>query len=313
MTPLDAAPVLEHPGEAADERLVVVPARLRSHEVELPAGARLLEALGALLDEIGASSAVGELHGGELAAFSYFVPDVGAPGGPVADFSAPRTCRGPARLVRGGLTLGLRDGAVFSHSHARFVDAEGVEAAGHLVPDSVVLGPGVTARVWADPEVVIEVQADPETTMNLFVPRRTSVREAPDGVPTGPTGPTGGAAGARSAVVCRVRPNVDLVGAVERIVDEQGWASAEVVGQIGSLVGGRLRGPDGTTIEVDGPATEVMTIEGTVEREAGRTTARLVATLVDRHGRVHTGGLLPGLNPVAMTFELALVAGGRTA
>lgn len=307
MRPLDSAPVLDHPGETAGERLVVVPARLRCHEVELPAGARLLEALALLLDEIGAPSAVGELHGGELASFSYFVPDVGAPGGPVADFSDPRTCRGPARLVRGGLTVGRRDGVVFSHSHARFVDADGVEAAGHLIPGSVVLGPGVTARVWADPEVVIEVQADPETTMDLFVPRHVSGPETPAGTSSGPAGE------ARPAVVCRVRPNVDLVGAIELVASEQGWESAEVVGQIGSLVGGRLRGPDGTTIEVDGPATEVMTIEGTVEREAGRMTARLVATLVDRHGRVHTGGLLPGLNPVAMTFELALVAGGRAA
>lgn len=196
--------------------------------------------------------------------------------------------------MRGGLTLGHRGGEVFSHSHALFVDADGVRRAGHLIPDSVVLGEGVTARVWTSEQVAIEVQHDPETTMSLFVPR--AVGEAP-------------ATGAR-ALVCRVRPNVNLVGVVEHLVETAGWRAAAVRGQIGSLVGGRLAQPDGSVTAVEGPATEVMYVDGTVTRAAGRVSADLSAGLVDRHAVVHTGGLVPGHNPVAMTYELVLTEVG---
>lgn len=285
------APSLVHPGPVADERVVAVPTRLVAREVALPAGARLLDALETALADVGAQAACGELVGGSLAEFSYFIPDVGAPGGPVANFSAPRLGGAPARLVRGGLTVGHRDGALFAHSHALFVDASGVRRAGHLIPDSVVLGEGVVARLWTAADVALESVPDPETGMTLFVPRAT-------GSPSGVSG--------IEAVMCRVRPNVDLVGVIETLADEQGWDGADVRGQIGSLAGGHLRRPDGTVVVVDGPATEVMYLDGTVRRTDGRMTADLTAGLVDRHAVVHEGGLVAGLNPVAMTFELTL-------
>ncbi|MCL8026865.1 PCC domain-containing protein [Nocardioides bruguierae] len=292
LVPADGAPLLRHPGPVAAERVVVVPARLRPHTEVLPAGVPLLEALAGLLARTGASAASGELVGGELASFSYFVPDVGAPGGPVANFSAPRAGSAPARLVHGGLTLGHRDGEVFSHSHALFVGADGERRAGHLIPDSVVLGEGVTARVWTSVDVDLRVEHDPETTMSLFVPQRVRAAGTHDERDV-------------DALLCRVRPNVDLVGVVEHLVAEAGWAAAAVRGQIGSLVGARLGG-EGGTIAVDGPATEVMHVGGTVVREDDGVRARLTADLVDRHGAVHSGALLPGLNPVAMTYELVL-------
>lgn len=293
--PAPGIPTLVHPGPVAEPRVVAVPTRLTPLEIALPAGAPLLVALERLLARIGGRCAAGELVGGELAAASYFVPDVGPPGGPVATFSPVRAARAPARLVRGGLTVGYRDGAVFCHSHALFTDADGVERAGHLVPDRVVLGGGVRARVWVGHDVTYEVAPDAETTMPLFVPRRVA-----------PRGDAVDAAGAVDAVVCRVRPNVDLVGAVLALTEEQGWAGADVRGQIGSLVGGRLGQPDGSVLVVDGPATEVVSLDGGVRRVGGQPCADLVAHLVDRHARVHGGRLLPGQNPVAMTYELVL-------
>ncbi|MEQ6900443.1 hypothetical protein [Nocardioides sp. YIM 152588] len=291
--PAAGVPTLRHPGPVADERVVAVAARLTPHEVELPAGVPLLDALAGLLDSTGARSAVGELVGGELAEFGYYVPDLGPEGGAVATFSPPRTAATPARLVRGGLTLGHRDGAVFSHTHALFEDAHGVRRAGHLIPDTVVLGAGVSARVWTSTDVAIEVRPDPETTMSLFVPR------AIDGADV--------ATAAVDALVCRVRPNVDLVGVIEHLVERAGWSGAEVRGQIGSLVGGLLRTGDGALEEVDGPATEVMFLDGAVRRVAGRVRADLAAGLLDRHAAWHHGTLVPGHNPVAMTYELVLV------
>jgi predicted DNA-binding protein with PD1-like motif len=284
---------LRHPGPAPEQRVVCVPTRLTAHNVELPAGVPLLQALERLLRQTSSRAACGELVGGELAAFSYYIPDLGPEGGPVADFSPPHIGAAPCQLIRGGLTLGRKDGAVYCHSHALFVDANDVQRAGHLIPDSVVLGAGVHARIWGATDVAIEVEPDPETTMALFVPRRVA--------------DTG--RGDLAAVVCRIRPNVDLVYVIETLTEQQGWPGADVRGQIGSLVGGRLQLPDGTVVTVDGPASEVLFIDGSVRRPqgpGGRVLADLRAHLVDRHARVHSGRLLPGHNAVAMTYELVL-------
>lgn len=281
---------LVHPGPVAAERVICVPTRLSAHDVELPAGTPLLEALEQLLERTGCVAATGQLIGGELREFSYYIPDVGPAGGPVANFSAPHLGAAPGQMVRGGITIGRRDGAVFCHSHSLFVDAEGVQRAGHLIAEKVILGEGVRAQVWSGADVLLEVQADPETTMSLFTPRRVA----------------DSGRGEVAALVCRVRPNVDLTRMIEQLTENQGWFGADIRGQVGSLVGGRLRQPDGTIVSVDGPATEVMFLEGSVRRANGRMTADLSAHLVDRHATVHSGQLVPGENAVAMTYELVL-------
>jgi predicted DNA-binding protein with PD1-like motif len=287
---LPGAARLTHPGPVAEERVVSVPTRLTGYDVELPARTPLLSALEWLLDEIGCVSANGQLLGGELSEFSYYIPDLGPPGGPVANFSRPHTGAAPGRMIRGGITIGRRDGEVFCHSHSLFQDADGFERAGHLIPERVIVGPGVRAQVWGGPDVVIEVQPDDETGMSLFTPRRVANTDR----------------GSVPALVCRVRPNVDLVTVVEHLTEEQGWARAEVRGQVGSIVGGRLEQSDGSVVTVDGPATEVMFLEGSVCRADGRVKADLSAHLVDRHAGVHSGRLLRGENAVAMTYELVL-------
>jgi len=281
---------LTHPGPVADARVIFVPTRLTGYDIELPAGTPLLEALRQLLDETGCASANGQLVGGELREFSYYIPDRGPVGGPVANFSRPYLGHAPGRMIRGGITIGRRDGDVFCHSHSLFVDAQGIQRAGHLIPEKVILGSGVRARVWGGPDVAVEVQPDPETQMPLFTPRRVA--------------DTG--RGEVAGVVCRIRPNVDLVGMVETITEEQAWEGAEVRGQVGSLVGGRLEQPDGSIVTAAGPATEVMFLDGTVRRIDGRMTADLSAHLVDRHAAVYSGRVLPGENAVAMTYELVL-------
>jgi predicted DNA-binding protein with PD1-like motif len=102
-----------------------------------------------------------------------------------------------------------------------------------------------------------------------------------------------------------VRPNVDLVRAVEALAVEHGLRRAIVRGKIGSLVGACLQQGD-YTVRAPGPATEVMFLDGWVTTERGSAQAQLSAAVVDLTGTVYLGRLVPGRNPVAMTFELAL-------
>lgn len=284
------AATLVHPGPVVAERVVALPTRLTAHEIELPSCTHLLDALEQLLERTSGISAFGQLVGGRMDEFAYYIPDVGPAGGPVANFSAPYPGTAPGRMVRGGITIGRRDGAIWCHSHSLFEDAEGARLAGHLIPEKVVLGRDVVARVWVSTDVLADVQPDPETTMSLFTPRRVAAQGAGD----------------VNGLVCRVRPNVDITRTIERLTREQGWHSAEVRGQVGSLVGGRLRQEDGSIVTVDGPATEVMFLDGCVTTVEGQVTADLSAHLVDRHGQVHSGALVCGENAVAMTYELVL-------
>lgn len=285
-----APPRLVHPGPVSEERVVSVETRMSPYDIELPAGVPLLTALAQVLEQTGCSCAFGELVGGEMVEFSYYIPDVGPENGPLATFSPIYHGVTPARMIRGGLTLGHRDGEVFCHSHSLFVDRDGFRRGGHLAPETVVLGRGMRARVWGAADVAMEVTPDPETLMSLFSPRRTDSAQR----------------GERRAVVCRVRPNVDLVRVIEHLTEEQGWQGADVRGKNGSLIGGRLAQSDGSVVEVAGPATEVMFLDGAARRVDGRVVADLSAHLVDRHGVVHSGRMVPGHNPVGMTYELVL-------
>jgi len=289
-------PPLIHPGPIAEERVVALPTRLIEQHVALPAGVGLLDALATTLDSLSVAGAVGRLEGGCLAAFDYYIPAPGWLNGPVATFSDRRTGvdagSGGLLLHSGGITVGRRDGQVFAHSHALWEGPAGETLAGHLVPESVMLGEGVTARVVTSADVRYEVEPDPETTMSLFMPRRV----------------LGGleSCSGTDGLICRVRPNMDLCTTIEQLVKECGWWAASVWGQVGSLVGGRLVQPDGSILEVPGPATEVIWLKGFVHPAQHGVRADLEAAIVDLHGRVHSGLLARGLNPVAMTFELTL-------
>lgn len=287
---LPTAARVTHPGPVAADRVICMPTRLTGYDVELPSGMPLLTALQWLLDETGCVSANGQLLGGELREFAYYIPDLGPVGGPVANFSRPYPGEAPGQMIRGGITIGRRDGSVFCHSHSLFVDAKGIQRAGHLIPEQVVVGDGVRAQVWGGRDVVLEVQPDPETQMSLFTPRRIA----------------GAGEGQSAAVVCRIRPNVDLVATVQAITEAQGWAGAHIRGQVGSLVGGRLEQLDGSVVTAAGPATEVISLDGAVRRIGGQMTADLHAHLVDRHAAVYSGRVVPGENAVAMTYELVL-------
>ena len=105
----------------------------------------------------------------------------------------------------------------------------------------------------------------------------------------------------------RVRPNEDLVQAVEKVALQHGFRSAFVRGSLGSLSDACLEGHDGTTKELRGPAVEVLAVVGEIRSDADATPqAILSGAVADTQGRVWGGRFVSGRNPVCMTFELVL-------
>lgn len=113
----------------------------------------------------------------------------------------------------------------------------------------------------------------------------------------------------RTGRICytHVRPNEDLVQAVEKVALLHGFRSAFVRGSLGSLSDACLESGNGTSKELQGPAIEVLAVVGEVRSDAdGTPLAALSGTVADRDGRVWGGRFVSGRNPVCMTFELVL-------
>ena len=285
---------LKQPGTPLAQRVESYPTTLYPIRAELPLGMSLLPALRDLVLKQGFTSAFGELRGGSFVGFDYYIPAVCSAGTSVATFSTPFAGRSPAQFIRGGLTVGLRDGDIFTHCHAQFVDADGVMRAGHLIPDSVIVGPGVTADLYATYDVEMTVRPDTEINFPVFQPQACTPAQPPqrdDGL---------------RSIVARVHPNVDIVEAVESLAGRHGFDGAVLRGKIGSFVGATLT--QGTQLIVaPGPATEVMYLDGSIRRDSsGSVRAELTCAAAAVDGNIYSGALVRGHNPVAMTFELAM-------
>ncbi len=119
------------------------------------------------------------------------------------------------------------------------------------------------------------------------------------------TGIEGGCIG--RTLYVRVAPNEDLAGALQALCAAQGVRHAFVRGGVGSLTDACLRQADGRSLDITGPAVEVLSMAGEVRPGAdGAPAARLTGMVVDPRGQVSGGAFVPGANPVFATFEVTL-------
>ena len=111
-------------------------------------------------------------------------------------------------------------------------------------------------------------------------------------------------------VYARMAPNEDLVQGIEKICMAQGLRHALVRSGLGSLVDACLDLPGGQRHPVMGPAVEVLSLFGEVRTQADGVVqtlrADVSAVVVDVAGRVTSGVLVSGANPVFATFEVTL-------
>lgn len=287
--------MLQHPGPVHPNRRQSVAVQSTAVHAMLRPGVRLIDALSEAVDRCGSDCVQIELMGGTFDSISYCVPACGTGARPVV-YSESREAAVPAQLLTASATFGYRDGERFMHCHAMWIDAHGEIRAGHLWPPSLLGSVPVHAVLHTLPGATMVSENDRETLMPTFTPKDT---------PLDP--PVTAVTGHRRANICRILPGEDIVEAAEEVCRAAGISRALIRASLGSLVGACLRrGSD--VIHVDGPGTEVISINGTVAPDTdGNLQGTLSGIVVDRHGDVHAGSLVRGHNPVAVTFELLII------
>jgi predicted DNA-binding protein with PD1-like motif len=275
---------LLQPGPVSDQRIESFDARGQRIDFGLEAGLTLNEALTRPLLAAGLACATLRFAGVRLDPFAYVTPHPSPDAAHVAYFSPTRRPAGGAVVEVANATFGWRDGAPFVHCHGAWTQADGVRKGGHMLPLETIVAQGGAVNAWGTADVTIAAEPDAETNFPLFRPLRR-----------------GGVAAGRGMVVARVRPNQDIMVALEDVCRRHGLSRATVRGSLGSLIGARFT--DGR--QVDDIATEVMVLQGDVAPDG----ARLEMLVVDMLGEVHRGWLTRGENPVCITFELMLEAG----
>nr|WP_294512391.1 hypothetical protein [uncultured Rhodopila sp.] len=272
---------LVQPGPVHPRRIDWFRSGLRSLRFPLRAGATLNEALTGPLVEAGFQSGTVVLRDVAVNPFRYVIP--GPPDGAdhVAYFSAPRAPEWISRIEQANATFGWADGKPSVHCHAVWTEPDGSRRGGHILPHETIIAEPAEARARGFDSIRLQAEADGETNFTLFQPFGTRVAGA-DGI------------------LARVKPNEDILTAVETICRDNGITEATLRGSLGSLIG--VRFSDGGRVDDD--ATEVLVRQGWVRN--GRAAMELL--VVDMKGEVHEGWLERGENPVCITFDLVLEA-----
>lgn len=294
---------MRHPGPAAPVRLeTAVEPSARALRLAIPAGVSLIQGVTEALGECGVTSATMTLMGGRVERLVYVLAREDETHERVVALSEPITVAG-ATLLTGSGTVGLdQEGQPLVHCHAVF-GGEGAAFGGHLIVGQTIMGTGSVAYLRGLTEISIEALFDEEINVAIF-------RPAVGGRTLGAAGTSlmkveSGRAG--RIAYTRVRPNEDLVQAVQKVCMTHGFRNAFVRGSLGSLTDACLADAEGDLRELRGPAIEVLSITGEVRSDAGGgPEAHLSGVVADAEGRVTGGRFVSGRNPVCMTFELAL-------
>ena len=288
---------LNHPGPAAPDRVVSVHALSGARLIRLTPGHTIVSDLSDALESMHANSGYAELFGGDLKDVSYCVPTQSTDPTKIVGYSETRHS-GPSQLINASATIGRRAGRPYLHCHAFWIDAESNNVAGHLWADTHAGSDPPYAAVYGLSGVRWENNNDAETNMPVFTPQldRDPQMFTPDKkLP------------AIRTLVSRIGPNEEIYEAITQASSTAGFKRAVVRAGLGSFIGATfINRETGKQWTVDGPGTEVVSLVGRIDHADTKPSLRLSATLVDRHGVVHAGELLPGGNRVAVTFELTL-------
>ena len=269
---------LRQPGPVHPVRFDVFRGAAERLRFRVPAGVTLNDGLTAPLVAAGFQAGTIVVRGAVCEPFRFVMPGPADSPAHVAYFTAPEAPEGPVRIEQANATFGWAAGAAAIHCHASWMEADGRRRGGHILPSETRVSEAFEAEAWVFSDVRIEIAQDPETNFPLFQPS--------------------GASRDGTALVARIKPNEDVLTALEQIATVHGMRDAEVRGSLGSLVGARFT--DGR--QVDDIATEVLVRQGRIRDGI----AELEMVVVDGSGGIHEGWLMRGENAVCITFDLVL-------
>jgi predicted DNA-binding protein with PD1-like motif len=277
---------IEQPGPGVAERIQWVECHGRRFEMPLAAGLPLLEAVRRGFAAAGFTSGVLRVDGLALGPLAYVMPALSKTREHAAFYSETFRPSGITRVEAGAMTFGRRDGAPFFHCHGLWTEAGGRRSGGHVLPDETVLAEPITLEAVGLDGAGFTAEPDAETNFKLFGPVQAAFL---------------GTCFEGRFFALRLRPNIDLVEALEGFCAERGIKRAVIHGGVGSTIGAHF--DDGRAVQ--NFATEVAIRRGIIE---GGRCAEIDVALVDFTGATAAGKLKRGDNPVLMTFELVLEA-----
>lgn len=226
--------------------------------------------------------------------FAYVMPAVSPDALHAAWYSETFRPVGPVTVTRACAIVGQRDGGTFIHCHGLWETSEGTRMGHMLAPETIVAREAELVGIGFR-SATFEGRPDAETNFTLFEPTSSQGFRDPSSSRALPS-----QALPSQALLAKVRPNEDICHAIAAICAREGIARAAIHG-IGSLNG--VRFADGSSVASH--ATEVVIREGRVEGSSADE-VRLAIDVVDIDGGISSGTLVPGQNPVCVTFELVI-------
>lgn len=273
---------IRHPGPVVEVRREVVRTVLKPVEGELQPGETFMDGIARVFAEAGCHCGYVTIEGGACDPFRYVLPALSPDEEHAAWYSETHAPEAGGRFVAATAMVGERDGAPFLHCHGIWDTGEGKPRMGHVLPfDSVVSRP-IWVKGHGSAVAAFSSIPDPETNFTLFSAKGDSL--------------------SGNGVLLRVRPNEDIVTAIEDACAEAGIESGSIHG-IGSIYEPIFE--DGRRVNC--LATEIDIENGVLERTAEGLRARLDVAIVDTDGVIYRGRLARGDNPVGVTFELVII------
>lgn len=265
-----------HPGPRAEARVQAVRATLVPVSGQGRAGQSVMQAVAAIFADAGCRGGVMRLDGALCDPLRYVLPAFSTDGLHAAWYSDEIPTPGPVRIGPATAIVGQRDGQTFLHCHGIWSAADGAARMGHLLPLGSVLAEDVVLHGIGSTDARFDALPDEETAFTLFQPQ-------------------GGGAG--RGLLARLRPGEDVATAIASLCANHGITDARVHG-VGSI--DHIRFQDGT--RVDCMATELRFADASLRVGC----PHLPIQVVDTDGRIHSGILAEGENPVGVTVEIVI-------
>ena len=279
---------IKQPGPINPIRIASFEGQTEVMEINLEVGVSLLDAIAGPLTEAKVSGAGIQFKNLQLWPMNYVMPAFSKSSEHVAYYSDTYSATEEIEITYANATFGIKNGHPFMHCHALWEEGDRI-CGGHILSSDSIVSKPAKAIVYGTTTITMESLFDPETNFTLFNPIQNKEVKSLESD--------------RKCVVATIRPNEDLLEAIETICKDHQISHAEIRSGVGSVIGARFE--DGRSVN-DIP-TELVVLEGRVFTDCqGNCRANVEVALIDAHGVVYKGQLARGLNPVLICFELVL-------